>query len=150
MPAESMLYVVDDEADYRFLVNQVFKRSLPQYAVRFFASGYELYECILTESGSFGSGRKENSLVHPGLILLDLHMPDFSGLQTLTYLKQHLQWRRIPTVIMSSSLSTEEKGACYDAGANSFLNKPTELNQLTETMQSVCRYWLEFNRSPKM
>ncbi|CAN5219671.1 response regulator [soil metagenome] len=142
-----MLYVVDDEADYRFLVNQVFTRFLPQYTVRFFASGFELHEHILTESGSSG---KENRAARPGLILLDLHMPEFSGLQTLTYLKQHLYWRRIPAVIMSSSLSIEEKAACYDAGANSFLNKPTELNQLTETMKSVCRYWLEFNRSPKM
>ena len=149
-PAESMLYIIDDEADYRFLVNQVFTRFLPQYSVRFFASGRELYEHILTESGSVRSSKKEDSQVRPGLILLDLHMPDFNGLQLLTYLKQHLQWRRIPVVIMSNSLSIEEKSACYDAGANSFLNKPTDLSQLTETMQSVCCYWLEFNRSPKM
>ncbi|WP_461117481.1 response regulator [Spirosoma jeollabukense] len=150
MPAESMLYVVDDEADYRFLVNQVFNRFLPQYTVRFFASGFELYEHILTESGPSGSAGRANRQARPGLILLDLRMPDFSGLQTLTYLKQHLYWRRIPAVIMSNSLSIEEKAACYDAGANSFLHKPTDLNQLTETMQSVCTYWLEFNRSPKM
>ena len=149
-PAESMLYIIDDEADYRFLVNQVFTRFLPQYSVRFFASGRELYEHILTESGSVRSSKKEDSQVRPGLILLDLHMPDFNGLQLLTYLKQHLQWRRIPVVIMSNSLSIEEKSACYDAGANSFLNKPPDLSQLTETMQSVCCYWLEFNRSPKM
>jgi CheY-like chemotaxis protein len=150
IPAESMLYIIDDEADYRLLANQVFSRFLPQYNVRFFTSGHELYEHILAESGSVRPGKKEGSQARPGLILLDLHMPDFSGLQTLTYLKQHLLWRRIPVVIMSNSLSAEEKDICYDAGANSFLNKPTELSQLAGMMHSVCRYWLEFNRSPKM
>lgn len=150
VPAESVLYIVDDEADYRFLVNQAFTRFLPQYSVRFFTSGRELHEHILAESGSVRLGQKESNKARPGLILLDLYMPDFSGLQMLTYLKQHLKWRRIPVVMMSNSLSVEEKGACYDAGANSFLNKPTDLGQLTETMHAVCRYWLEFNRSPRM
>ncbi len=72
----STVYVVDDAADYRFLVQKVFNQFLPQYKVTLFSGGDALLQHLQT------------SPVHPSLILLDLHMPGMNGLQTLAQLKQ--------------------------------------------------------------
>ncbi|QHW00196.1 response regulator [Spirosoma endbachense] len=135
MPAESRIFIVDDGADYRFLTEQIFTRFLPQYSTRFFASGDALYQHILTSP----TGK-------PELIILDLHMPGLSGEQVLSYLKKHPQWHYIPVIMMSSTVDEVEIAACYKAGANSFLAKPDGMTQFKEIFESVCTYWLKFNR----
>lgn len=129
-----MIYIVDDGADYSYLLGQVFSRFLSQYPVRFFANGDVLHQHLLTDSE------------RPQLILLDLDMPVLDGRETLAILKAHAEWKRIPTVIMTSSSSNNEIGACYDACANSFLIKPGEFEKLKQTMEMICQYWLEMNQ----
>jgi CheY-like chemotaxis protein len=132
-----MIYIVDDGADYRYLLEQVFSRFLSQYPVRFFAHGEELHQHLLT------------SPVLPALILLDLDMPVLDGRQTLLLLKGHAQWKRVPTVIMTSSSSGGEISQCYDVGANSFLMKPAGFAELKQSMEIICLYWLEMNQRTK-
>lgn len=141
-----MLYVVDDGEDYRFLLQQIFTRFLPQYSARQFASGNALQEHIQTEPEGAG----------PSLILLDLNMPGLSGLQTLVLLKQSLsgeqpsRWSSVPVVMMSNSASSQDIEACYRAGANSFLVKPADFDELRTLIEATCRYWLEMNQPSRM
>ena len=169
----STVYVVDDGADYRFMVQKVFARFLPHYAVTLFPGGEALLNHL------------RMSLTRPSLILLDLHMPGMSGLQTLTQLKQDRfadsadgdassalltaagiapagtperhrgsppgpvrdqPLRSIPVVMVTSSSSAKEIQACYEAGANSCLAKPIGLNPMRECLTLICNYWMETNR----
>ncbi|WP_080240700.1 response regulator [Spirosoma rigui] len=131
----SMVYMVDDGADYRFLVQQVFTRFLPQYTVIMFANGDALIDHL------------ETSSIRPALILLDLHMPGLSGQQTLTLLKQNPHWKSIPVVIVTSSSSAQDIQACYDAGANSCLVKPLGIDLIRQRLTLICDYWMDTNRS---
>ncbi|QJW89647.1 response regulator [Spirosoma taeanense] len=130
-----MVYIVDDGEDYQYLLQQVFSRYLSRYSVRFFTDGEQLHQHLLT-------GKEL-----PQLILLDLDMPILDGFQTLRLLKQHTHWKRIPTVIMSNSLSSENIQACYDAFANSFLVKASDFEQLKQQIEAICQYWLELNQT---
>ncbi|GAB3966593.1 hypothetical protein GCM10028806_07280 [Spirosoma terrae] len=138
------VYIVDDEYDYRFLVEQVFMRFLPQYTVRFFTSGDDLLGHVLSQTtqGEYLGND------FPSLILLDMHMPGQNGLQTLLEVRQHKVWKQIPIVMMSNATSQQERDSCYIAGVNSFLIKPIGLNRLLETMEAVCKYWLQLNQAP--
>lgn len=136
MPTNQIVYVVDDGADYRFLLQQVFLRYLPQLDVLFFESGDLL--CQHSQTG--------NVAAMPGLILLDLNMPGLNGLQTLKLLKQQPNWCMVPVVVMSSVDSPTEVEQCYDAGANSFLAKPIEFEKLKNVIVETCQYWLTMNQ----
>lgn len=129
-----MVYIVDDGADYRFLLQQVFKRFLPDHPVRFFSDGDELRQHVL-EAGE-----------RPRVILLDLDMPVLNGHQTLQFLKQEPVWDRIPVVIMTNSLAGGDIDACYRAGANSFLLKSSGFEQMQQDMTLICQYWLVLNQ----
>lgn len=137
MVTKRIVYVVDDAADYRFLILQVFTRFLPGCQARFFVSGEELVSCMQSED------------VRPGLILMDLNMPPgMGGYETLRALRQNTGWKRVPVVMMSNAASDAEMEACFEAGANSFLAKPIDINQMKHLMESVCNYWLSLNRIP--
>ncbi|GAB2523951.1 response regulator [Spirosoma aerophilum] len=136
MIAKRVVYIVDDRADYRFLLQQIFDRFLPEFPVQFFDSGETLYQYIQTPGADSAK---------PGLILMDLDMPGMGGLQTLTMVKQQPFWRRVPVVVMSSGQSPLAIKQCYDMEANSFLSKPVNFEQLTQQMKEICPYWLVLN-----
>lgn len=134
---ERILYAVDDQADNRFLLQQVFKLSFPQLTIRLFSGGKELLEQLASDQQ------------FPALILLDLHMPEPDGLQTLISLKKQPDWKAIPVVIWTSSAEIEEINECYTAGAASYVVKPIQPAEFKKKLAIICHYWFEVVRLPK-
>jgi CheY-like chemotaxis protein len=134
MTSTQLICVVDDQADYRFLIQQLFSRFLPNYSVRLFANGKALVEELPQISPK------------PSLFLLDRHMPILDGHQTLLYLKGHEGFKTIPVVIMSADASWEEINECYEAGANSFVRKAMDFESVKHIMTGLCEYWLNVNQ----
>lgn len=84
----------------------------------------------------------------PKLILLDLKLPRVNGLEVLKQLKDDPRTKAIPAVILTSS---QEEGALvrsYDLGANSYILKPVDFEQLGRTMRTVGMYWMVINLLP--
>lgn len=136
MITSGLTCIVDDDADYRFLLQLLFKRSFPDWPVRFFSGGQALLNGLASMSQP------------PSLILLDRHMPQLDGHQTLDILKQHPVYKRIPVVMMSAQATRKEIDGCYESGVNSFLSKSLNAIALQETLSVIGRYWLEFNLVP--
>lgn len=120
--------LVDDTADYRSLVELIFKGYLPGCSLRSFENGQAFLNTLQQLSEK------------PNLVLLDQHMPGLSGYQTLVALKQQAQYRFIPIVMMSADASHSEISSFYGAGAATFLPKPMDFNTLTETLLTACQY----------
>jgi CheY-like chemotaxis protein len=124
----SSVCLVDDSADYRFLVQMVLKRQLPQCYLHPFADGQALVVAL--------PGLPQV----PDLILLDQHMPVWSGHQTLMALKQHPVYRSIPVVMMSADATYSEVTGFYQAGATAFLPKSLDLDGLQEGLLVACQH----------
>lgn len=129
------IYVADDAADYRFLVQQVFNRFLPQYSLTLFDDGMSLIQHM---------ERLAAADPRPDLIVLDLDMPKMSGIQTLTWLGQQPHWQTVPVVMMSNRSDSSFKDASYQRGANDYIEKPTPLSiqDLRDTFDQLCGKWL--------
>ena len=126
-----LVCIVDDAADYRFLLQQVFNRCFPAYTVALFAGGKAFLDA-LPQLGQL-----------PSLILLDCKMPGLDGYQTLIRLKEYPAYKQIPVVMMSADAIALEINACYEAGADKFLRKPMAFDSLKEQITVICQYWLE-------
>lgn len=76
----------------------------------------------------------------PDLILLDIMLPDLSGLQVIHYLKRNPETKRIP-IIGVTTLTREQNGnSVFLAGADDCITKPYNLNQLEVVIQRhLCR-----------
>jgi AmiR/NasT family two-component response regulator len=51
-------------------------------------------------------------------------------------------------VILTNSSAAEDIQSCYDAGASSFVTKPLEFGALRSLLETICHYWIDYNRLP--
>ncbi|HTB13322.1 MAG TPA: response regulator [Bryobacteraceae bacterium] len=85
----------------------------------------------------------------PELVLLDLNLPLVSGFEVLEFLKSDPHLKRLPVVILSGSSNQQEIERCYAAGANSYICKPTGINQVFTMASDLVSYWFEQAKLPK-
>ena len=75
------------------------------------------------------------ALKYPDCLLLDFQMPGMSGLDVLRYLGQ--RYIRIPTIIMTAHDEPNVRSACLKAGANAYLNKPLDGEDVLQRIDSI-------------
>ena len=87
--------------------------------------------------------------VSPGLILLDLNMPGLDGRRVLAILKGDSELRRIPVVVLTTSSDERDVEECYRLGANTYIQKPVDLDGLFAAIQRLKDYWFEIALLPR-
>ncbi|MES1199907.1 MAG: response regulator [Pseudomonadota bacterium] len=85
----------------------------------------------------------------PGLILLDLNMPGLDGRRTLQQIKATEDLRDIPVVILTTSDDERDIRDCYAFGANTYIQKPVDLDSLFAAIRRLKEYWFEIALLPK-
>ena len=76
----------------------------------------------------------------PNFILLDLSMPEMNGFEALSILKGDPVLNKVPVIVFSSS-EKEDVSNTYALGANSFVSKPNDFQELKALMGTLCHYW---------
>jgi two-component system, response regulator len=98
----------------------------------------------------FGRGafRQETGSPLPRLVLLSLKLPKVDGLDVLRAIRANARTCLAPVVVLTSSHDPRELTQCYQAGANSCVQKPVRYEEFWDAMQAVGRYWLALNQAP--
>ena len=86
----------------------------------------------------------------PALILLDLDLPEMTGFELLQWKRTQPYVRRIPVVVLTIDKATSAINAAYDLGANSYLVKPGDPEEIMRIVKSIQEYWLGLNQPPKL
>jgi len=110
-----------------------------------FSSGYEFLDI---DAGREAIDHLFGTEPPPKLILLDLKLPKMGGLEVLQALRLENRTRLIPVVVFTSSIEQTDVLTSYDLGANSYIRKPVDYQELNEAIKLICVYWLETNVSP--
>lgn len=76
----------------------------------------------------------EEGTVKPDFIFLDLNMPQMSGRECLTALKNNIQLSGIPVIIFSTSSDLRDKQETKEMGAIDFITKPAKTSELTRIL----------------
>jgi CheY-like chemotaxis protein len=79
----------------------------------------------------------------PAIILLDLNLPGTDGRDVLVEIKRAEPLAPIPVVVLTTSSDTRDVQACYAAGANSYVQKPVDLDGFMEAMRLLSEYWFD-------
>jgi len=73
---------------------------------------------------------------HPEVVLLDLGLPDISGLEVIAGIRG---WSRVPIVVLSARQHGEDKVDALDAGADDYVTKPFAMNELLARLRAAVR-----------
>jgi CheY-like chemotaxis protein len=79
----------------------------------------------------------------PGVVLLDLNLPGTDGREVLTEIKKDEQLRHIPVIVLTTSNDRRDVEACYQAGANSYIQKPVDMDGFLKAIERLNGYWFE-------
>ncbi len=82
----------------------------------------------------------------PDLIILDIMMPQMDGLQVCRLLRSDPAFQAIPILLVSARGSPDTQEAGRDAGANGFVRKPFEENELVGLVHQALKFgsaWME-------
>jgi two-component system KDP operon response regulator KdpE len=86
-----------------------------------------------------GTGQAALDLVarfHPDAVVLDLGLPDIDGIDVLHGVRG---WNPVPVVVLSARSTSDEKVAALDAGADDYITKPFEMNELLARLRAALR-----------
>jgi len=100
-------------------------------AITLRASGWDV------TTAADGAGALAAAAEHlPDVVLLDLGLPDLSGIEVLTALRA---WSRVPVVVLSARQHGEDKVEALDAGADDYVTKPFAMNELLARLRAAVR-----------
>ncbi|MEO6953733.1 MAG: response regulator [Polyangia bacterium] len=83
----------------------------------------------------------------PQVVLLDLKLPKFDGLDVLKAMRDNELTRLIPVVVLTSSLEEQDLIRSYSLGANSYVRKPVDFVEFIEAVKQLGLFWLVTNQT---
>ena len=71
------------------------------------------------------------------LILLDLNLPDMTGIDILERIKANPHTKRSPVVVLTTTDDSREIQRCYDLGANVYITKPVNYEGFSNAIRQL-------------
>ena len=141
-PVEILL--VEDNPNDVELTLRAFQKNNITNPIHVARDGAEALEFIFA-TGAYAGRKVENG---PKVILLDLKLPLVDGLEVLREVKADPRTRLIPVVVLTSSREERDIVESYKLGVNSYIVKPVDFEQFTESVRQLGLYWVLLNQPP--
>ena len=141
MPSPIELLLVEDNQGDVEMIKLAFRDGTPTCHIWVANDGMEALD-FLHKRGKFIDAPM------PQLILLDLNMPRMDGKQFLEVVKAEAELKAIPIVMLTSSQSPSDIKACYERHASCYVVKPFDVQEFSDTVQQVVKFWSNLGRLP--
>ena len=128
--AVKIIMVEDDEGHARLIEKNIRRAGVTNEIIAFTDGTTALNHLFASEPG--GGVRRE-----PLLILLDLNLPDMSGVDILKRVKADEQLRRAPVVVLTTTDDKREIERCYDLGCNVYITKPLNYESFASAIRQL-------------
>ena len=127
----SIVMIEDDEGHGRLIEKNIRRAGVHNEIVPFVNGGDALRYLLGDDSsGEVSAGRQL-------LILLDLNLPDMTGIDILERLKNNVHTRRSPVVVLTTTDDAREIQRCYDLGANVYITKPVNYEDFANAIRQL-------------
>jgi two-component system, OmpR family, KDP operon response regulator KdpE len=103
---------------------------------RFIKAGLELYGYLVNEAENGSAGLDAVARTRPDLIILDLGLPDMSGLEVLNTIRS---WSNVPVIVLSVQVEEEQKVHLLRSGADDYITKPFGVAELAARCEAALR-----------
>ena len=127
----SIVMIEDDEGHAR-LIEKNIRRAGVSNEILPFTNGTDAVNYLFGADGS-AKVSKNRAL----LILLDLNLPDMTGIDILRRVKSNDILKRVPVVILTTTDDAQEIQRCYDLGCNVYITKPVDYENFAQAIRQL-------------
>ncbi|HEY1939614.1 MAG TPA: response regulator [Candidatus Angelobacter sp.] len=140
------IMLIEDEHTDAILIRRAFEKAGVANPIQAVAHGDKALAWLE------GIGEYQDRTIYPlpAFILLDLKLPGMGGLQLLKWIRSRKDLRLIAVVVLTNSADAADVKSAYEAGANSYLLKPADRNEIYRVIDIIQKYWLEHNVAPPL
>jgi CheY-like chemotaxis protein len=126
------IIMIEDDDGHARLIERNIRRSGVNNDIVPFTNGTEAVNYLFGGDGS-GLDHKGRAL----LILLDLNLPDMSGIEILRRLKESQYLRCAPVVVLTTTDDSQEIKRCYELGCNVYITKPVNYESFANAIRQL-------------
>ena len=126
------IIMIEDDDGHARLIERNIRRSGVNNKILPFTSGTEAVSYLFGSDGS-GFDHKGEAL----LILLDLNLPDMSGIDILRRVKENKFLKSTPVVVLTTTDDAYEVKRCYELGCNVYVTKPVNYESFANAIRQL-------------
>jgi CheY-like chemotaxis protein len=125
----TIVMVEDDEGHARLIERNIRRAGISNHVRHFSDGGTALDYMFNHVEGPCLNG--------PALVLLDLNLPDMSGIDILAKIKGDERLKRTPVVVLTTTDDKQEIQRCYDLGCNVYVTKPVDYEAFADAIRQL-------------
>jgi CheY-like chemotaxis protein len=145
VPETAVFLLVEDNDDDIVLLRRAFAKCRLLNPLHVVKNGAEAISYL----DGVGCYRNRQEFPLPRIILLDIKMPGMNGLEVLRWIREQPHFGGIRIIMLTSSDSVRDVNAAYQLGANSFLVKPNDFEDLVSLTRAIHGYWIWTDTGPQ-
>jgi DNA-binding response OmpR family regulator len=126
------IIMIEDDEGHALLIERNIRRAGVTNDIMPFKNGTDAVRFLFGPDGS-GSVNSGRAL----LILLDLNLPDMSGVDILKRVKANEHLKLTPVVVLTTTDDEREIKRCYDLGANVYITKPVNYESFANAIRQL-------------
>jgi len=127
----TIIMIEDDEGHAR-LIERNIRRSGVNNEIIAFSNGTDAMKYLFGDDGS-GVRHKGRAM----LILLDLNLPDMTGIEILRQIKDNKYLKATPVVVLTTTDDSHEIKRCYELGCNVYITKPVNYESFANAIRQL-------------
>ena len=141
MQKQPTILLVEDSTEDYLLFKQAALRVYPQAAI------HAVTDFPTALHYLYGSGpyRDRELFPSPSCVFVDLTLPAIPGKALVKWIREQHEFRKLLVVVMTGSRDGKDIAELYRLGANSFLNKSGDVNELARTLRDMNTFWVTHN-----
>ena len=126
------IIMIEDEDGHARLIERNIRRSGVNNEIVPFTNGTAAVNYLFGRDGT-GADHKGRAL----LILLDLNLPDMTGIDILRQVKENRYLKTAPVVVLTTTDDSQEIKRCYELGCNVYITKPVNYDSFANAIRQL-------------
>ena len=126
------IVMIEDDDGHARLIERNIRRSGVNNEIKPFTDGTSAVNYLF---GTDGSGVQHKG--HALLILLDLNLPDMTGIEILRQVKENKYLKSTPVVVLTTTDDSQEIKRCYELGCNVYITKPVNYESFANAIRQL-------------